>query len=123
MTVYQYFVDIKLGHVYDETWSWCEGALAGVEAQEEKSAVDRKSIAYFKSKIDKSELYEDMELTDYMNVLKHRDLVLAGRQISYADFIHMDVDSHGRQVGKATMFVSHVWKMGALRRAVAGVHR
>ena len=55
-----------------------------------------------------------MELTDYMNVLKHRDLVPAGQQVSYADFIAAESDSSGRRkVGTATVFVSHVWKMEA----------
>ena len=114
MTVAEYFVELGLGHVYDDTWGWCAGALADVEAQAEKSAADLKNIAYFKRKIEKTEAYEDMELTDYMNVLKHHDLVPARRKVSYADFIHAESDSFGRRkVGAATVFVSHVWKMTA----------
>ena len=38
----------------------------------------------------------------------------AGRQVSYADFIASESDTSGRRkVGKATVFVSHVWKMTA----------
>lgn len=58
--------------------------------------------------------YDDMELTDYMNILKHRDLVPVGKKVSYASFIAEESDSSGRRkVGVATVFVSHVWKMTA----------
>ena len=112
MSVAEYFIDIGLGHVYDDTWSWCAGVLEGLEAKESKSVADAKEIAYYRRKVEKTEVYEDMELTDYMNILKHRDLVPAKRMVSYADFIHAEVDSTGRRkVSEATVFVSHVWKM------------
>ena len=112
MSVAEYFIDIGLGHVYDDTWSWCVGVLEGLEAKEGKSVADAKEIAYYRRKVEKTEVYEDMELTDYMNILKHRDLVPAKRMVSYADFIHAEVDSTGRRkVSEATVFVSHVWKM------------
>jgi hypothetical protein len=115
MTVAEYFQDVGLGHVYDETWQWCSDVLAGLEGKETKSVADWKSIAYFKNKVYKTESYEDMELTDYMNLLKHQDLVPAGQQVSYASFIAEDSDSSGRRkVGTATVFVSHVWKMTAM---------
>eukprot|EP01045_Picozoa_sp_COSAG04_P018514 COSAG04_NODE_1718_length_5812_cov_4.154210_3_plen_980_part_00 len=126
LTVAEYFEDIGLGGVYDETWGWCAGVLTGLEAQDDKSAADLKSIAYFKSKVEKTETYEDMELTDYMNILKLQDLGgngnglgakttrSGGRLISYATFIAAESDSSGRRkVGEATVFVSHVWKMTA----------
>ena len=113
MTVHQYFEDLELARAYDDTWSWCAGALAAEEASDLQSR-DLKSIAYFRSKIDKTEMYEDMELTDYMNVLKHCDLVPSGKKVSYADFIAEDRDGSGRRkVGCATVFVSHVWRMTA----------
>lgn len=113
MTVYQYFENMGLGKVYDETWSWCKGVLEILE-KEKKSIEIIREINYYRRKVDKTELYEDMELTDYMNVLKHRDLVPAKRKVSYANFIHADRDSSGRRkVGSATVFVSHVWKMTA----------
>jgi hypothetical protein len=112
MTVAQYFHRIGLEQVYDETWSWCAGVLAGIEAKEEKSVADITEINYYKRKVEKTELYSDMELTDYMNILKHTDLVPAGKQVSYASFIAEESDRSGhRNVGKATVFVSHVWKM------------
>ena len=114
MTVDGYFQSIGLGHVYDETWSWCTGVLAGLEAQEQQSDADLKEIAYYQRKVGRTERYEDMELTDYMNVLKHQDLAPAGKQVSYADFIAAESDGSGRRkVGKASVFVSHVWKMTA----------
>jgi hypothetical protein len=114
LTVAEYFQDIGLGHVYDDTWSWCAGVLSALESKAQKSAADRKEIAYYRRKIEKTELYDDMELTDYMNVLKHQDLVPAGKQVSYAHFIADQSDSSGHpKVGKATVFVSHVWKMTA----------
>ena len=64
--------------------------------------------------MDKSEAYGEMELTDYMNLLKHQDLVPAGQQVAYASLIADESDSSGhRKVGQATVFVSHVWKMAA----------
>lgn len=114
MTVAQYFDDIGLGDVYDATWEWCAGVLAGLEAKPEKTAADLNEIKYYKSKMDKSEAYGEMELTDYMNLLKHQDLVPAGQQVAYASLIADESDSSGhRKVGQATVFVSHVWKMAA----------
>ena len=126
LTVAEYLEDIGLGGVYDETWGWCAGVLTGLEAKDDKSAADLKSIAYFKSKVEKTEMYEDMELTDYMNILKLQDLGgngnglgakttrSGGRLVSYATFIAAESDSSGRRkVGEATVFVSHVWKMTA----------
>ena len=47
-----------------------------------------------------------------MNVLKHQDLVPAGRMVSYASFIAEESSPAGcPQVSRATVFVSHVWKM------------
>lgn len=115
MTVAEYFKEIGLGHVYDQTWQWCSDVLAGLEQKVNKSAADLQSIEYFRSKVHKTEPYEDMELTDYMNVLKSRDLVPAAQQVSYASFIAPDTDSSKRpKVGAATVFVSHVWKMTAM---------
>eukprot|EP01045_Picozoa_sp_COSAG04_P014502 COSAG04_NODE_1091_length_8331_cov_12.367954_1_plen_1314_part_00 len=123
MTVAEYFEAIGLGQVYEKTWGWCAGVLAELEAKEEKTADDEKEIAYYKRKVDKTEKYEDMELTDWMNVLKHQDL--AGpprtneperpeRKIAYASLIAEESDGSGRRkVGRATVFVSHVWKMTA----------
>jgi hypothetical protein len=68
-------------------------------------------MAYYRSKVNKTEMLDEMELTDHMNLLKHN---LAGKQVSYANFIADQRDSSGRwKVGKATVFVSHVWKMRA----------
>ena len=39
MTVAEYFQDIGLGHVYDETWSWCTGVLCGQDEGAEGRAV------------------------------------------------------------------------------------
>eukprot|EP01046_Picozoa_sp_COSAG06_P016977 COSAG06_NODE_1138_length_10565_cov_16.902446_8_plen_983_part_00 len=90
------------------------GPMAELTWKKKQSNKDRKELNYYLRKVNKTELYEDMELTDYMNVLKYQDLVPAGRKVSYADFIHAEVDSTGRRmVGKATVFVSHVWKMRA----------
>ena len=114
MTVAQYFEDIGHGEVYAATWGWCAGVLAGLEAKPEKSVHDLKEIDYYRRKVGRSELYEDMELTDYMNILKQQDLVPAGKKVMYADFVAAESDSTGRRkVGKATVFVSHVWKMAA----------
>ena len=77
MTGAEYFQEVGLPQVYGDTWGWCAGVLAELEAKEEKSAADRKEIRYYKRKVDKREKYEEMELTDWMNVLKHQDL--AGR--------------------------------------------
>ena len=52
MTVAQYFDDIGLGDVYDATWEWCAGVLAGLEAKPEKTAADLNEIKYYKSKVD-----------------------------------------------------------------------
>ena len=113
-TVAGYFHDIGLGSVFDTTWQWCEAVLSGLEAQEDKTAGDEKALVYYSSKVEKSELYADMELTDYMNLLKSLDLAPAGKRLSYADFIAGECDSLGREkVGRATVFVSHVWKMTA----------
>ena len=118
MLVKDYFQGIGLQHVYDETWQWCSGALADLEATEVKTTADLKEIAYCSRKagmythIVGKYTYEDMELTDYMNCLKHRYLAPADKQVSYADFIAAETDSSGRRkVARATMFVSHVWKM------------
>ena len=101
LTVHEYFQDIGLGHVYDETWSWCTGVLSGLEAKEQKTAADERDIAYYTHKVNKTEPYEDMELTDYMNTLKHQDLAPANKHVSYADFIAAESDSSGRRkVGK-----------------------
>lgn len=114
MTVANYFQDIGLSDIFDQTWNWCPGVLAALEAKQQKSTADLKEISYYQRKVNKTELYEDMELTDYMNILKHQDLVPAGKQVSYADFIAGENDRSGRhKVGKATVFVSHVWKMTA----------
>ena len=40
-----------------------------------------KEITYYQSKKNATEMYNEMELTDYMNILKHQDLVPAGRQV------------------------------------------
>eukprot|EP01045_Picozoa_sp_COSAG04_P013341 COSAG04_NODE_942_length_9261_cov_7.725278_5_plen_1550_part_00 len=122
MTVAEYFEAIGLGQVYEQTWGWCAAVLAELEAKENKTAADRKEIAYYKRKVDRTEKYEDMELTDWMNVLKHQDL--AGpprtelehpeRKVAYASLIADQTDGSGRRkVGRATVFVSHVWKMTA----------
>jgi hypothetical protein len=124
LTVAEYFSAIGLREVFEETWRWCPGVLAGLEAKANRSAADEKTIEYLKSKIDKTELYEDMELTDYMNVLKAQDLGGTGRGgsarttrpdgklVSYAAHVAAQSDNTGRRkVGKATVFVSHVWKM------------
>eukprot|EP01043_Picozoa_sp_COSAG02_P054361 COSAG02_NODE_6144_length_3769_cov_2.667302_1_plen_949_part_01 len=121
MTVAQYFADIGLAHVYDKTWDWCAGVLEALEAQEEKSPNDLREIEYYRRKVERTEMYEDMELTDYMNVLKHQDLAGPRRdgeaehlekKVSYADSIAADSTGNGwRKVGRATVFVSHVWKM------------
>ena len=112
MTVAQYFDNIGHGEVYGAQWAWCADVLARLEAKQEKSAKDLKEIAYYKRKVHKTELYDDMELTDYMNILKERDLKPRNQLVSYAEFIHAKSDSTGRRmVGKATVFVSHVWKM------------
>ena len=109
VTVDEYFQEIGLGHVFDETWSWCAGVLSGLEAKEDKTDVDEREIAYYTRKVKKTEPYGDMELTDYMNTLKHQDLAPAGKQISYAEFIAAERDSSGRRkVGPATVFISHV---------------
>ena len=118
MTVAQYFADIGLPSAYDQTWGWCAGVLAGLEAKPEPTAAEEKQIEYYRSKVGKTERYEDMELTDYMSVLKHQDLAgprhdgepeHAERKVSYADFIAEDSDGSGRRkVGRATVFVSHV---------------
>ena len=115
MTVYQYFEDLGLGDVYDATWSWCAGVLARLETQgDEKTIKTMKQQNYYRRKVEKTELYEDMELTDYMNVLKHQELVPAGKKVSYASFIADESDNFGRRkVGSATVFVSHVWNMKA----------
>jgi hypothetical protein len=114
MTVAQYFEDIGHGEVYGATWGWCDGVLAALEAKAEKSAHDLREIEYYTRKVNRTELYAEMELTDYMNILKQRDLVPAGKKVMYAEFIAAERDSAGRRkVGKATLFVSHVWKMTA----------
>ena len=74
MTVAAYFEAIGLGEVYEQTWGWCAGVLADLQAKEDKTAADEKDIAYYKRKVDKTEKYEAMELTDWMNLLKHQDL-------------------------------------------------
>jgi hypothetical protein len=104
MTVAEYFQTIGLGSVFDEQWvpfsvhlcdfqwgfatffgiinekkgktmqSWCSGVLSVLQAKEQKSAADEKEIAYYTRKVNGTEPYEEMELTDYMNVLKHQDL-------------------------------------------------
>ena len=61
MSVAEYFIDIGLGHVYDDTWSWCAGVLEGLEAKEGKSVADAKEIAYYRRKVEKTEVYEDNE--------------------------------------------------------------
>ena len=103
-TVAEYFQTIGLGSVFDEQWvpfsvhlcdfqwgfatffgiinekkgktmqSWCSGVLSVLQAKEQKSAADEKEIAYYTRKVNGTEPYEEMELTDYMNVLKHQDL-------------------------------------------------
>lgn len=80
VTVAEYFHSIGLGSVFDEQWSWCGGVLSGLQAKEQKSAADEKEIAYYTRKVNGAERYEDMELTDYMNVLKHQDLAPVNSQ-------------------------------------------
>ena len=83
--------------------------LAALDAKAKKTAADEKEIEYYSRKVEKTEKYEEMELTDYMNLLKHQDLAPAGKQVSYANFIAEESDSSGRRkVGEATVFVSHV---------------
>ena len=122
MLVVDYFQKIGLRHVYDETWQWCAGVLEHLEAKQVKTTAELKDIAYCSRKMAKhgnhpavgKYTYEDMELTDYMNILKYKHLAPANKQISYADFIAAETDSSGRRkVAKATVFVSHVWKMSA----------
>lgn len=114
MTVAEYFDDLGHGEVFTTTWGWCEGVLKELEAKADKSAKDLKEIAYYRRKVEQTESYEEMELTDYMNVLKLENLVPADQKVSYADFIRTKSDSSGRRmVGVATVFVSHVWKMTA----------
>jgi hypothetical protein len=114
MTVAEYFNELGHGEVFNATWGWCEGVLKELEAKAEKSAKDVKEIAYYRRKVEQTEPYEEMELTDYMNVLKLEDLVPADQKVAYADFIRTKSDSSGRRmVGAATVFVSHVWKMTA----------
>ena len=109
VTVAQYFADIGLPNAYDQTWGWCAGVLAGLEAKPEPTAAEEKQIEYYRSKVGKTERYEDMELTNYMSVLKHQDL--AGprhdgepehmeRKVSYANFIAKDSDGrYSRMLG------------------------
>ena len=101
VTVCDYFQDIGFGHVYEETWSWCTGVLTGLEAKAQKTDADEREIDYYTRKVHRTEPYEDMELTDYMNTLKHQDLAPANKHVSYADFIAAESDSSGRRkVGK-----------------------
>ena len=54
MTVAEYFEAIGLGQVYEQTWGWCAGVLAELEAKEHKTAADWREIRYYTRKVEKT---------------------------------------------------------------------